>query len=134
VLADGRRGFTVAQAARLLGCSESSARGKYADASMLDEGGRQLCPENAILEERKQLLERLGATEATEGRDLSLDELRRDRDELAARLVSTEEKIRLIAAARSAAREKVASALAEEGAWMEIAMQDLDPLRKLPSR
>jgi hypothetical protein len=95
---------------------------------MRDEAGRVLCPSDGVLEARAGLLEKLGAVELGVALNEDAKAARKELNELAAKLATAEEKIRLIAAARASARERELSALAEEKAYMEIAILGLDPL------
>jgi hypothetical protein len=127
---EGGTGFTVAQTGRLLGCSEGTVRNNFGTSSLRDNRNRLLCPADEVLKQRSLLLQQLGAVEGGIDADEDLEKVVRERDDLRARLATAEEKIRLIVAARSAAREKEIHSLAEEKAYLEMALLDLDPLRQ----
>jgi hypothetical protein len=124
----GELGYTVQQTMRLLGLSDSTVRKHFASQMLTGASGRSLCPATEVLVERSLLLDGLGAVDAGdvpntgEGLQIEVQELR-------ICLSKAEERIRLIVAARSAARDREVSAHAEERAYLEIALMELDPLR-----
>jgi hypothetical protein len=116
---NGTLGYTVAQVRRLLDCADGTVRNKFKE-HLLDEPGTQLVDAAAVDAARKALLARLGAREddGLGGSDEAIQNLQE-------RILLLEERLRLLTAARAAARERERQALAEEDAYMQAAILDL---------
>jgi hypothetical protein len=108
----GVPGYTIAEAGALLGCSDGKVRGIY-ERTFVDGSGTRLCEAEDVDRRRAELLARLGATEPGEG-VIDVERVRR-----------LEEKLRLLLAARAAARDSERNALAAEEAYLDAVLADL---------
>lgn len=126
----GEYGFTSSQVRSLLDCSDGTAR-KLCPPTLMSRSGVQLAPHEVVRRVRQDLLLRLRARELDPA-----DEAQRpaapDGDAVATlqeRVMVLEERLRLISAARAAAREGTRMALAEEDAYLQGMTLDLRPPR-----